>query len=154
MKQDEKERQNLINRLKTIRDPRERDKIIRHLARMERPGTGKMEESAKESWALPGHEKGPAEAQAEKVPRGAGFMLGYAVPAFFVLFGLFYIASALMRLISGEGDSSAGPQIFMGVMFLIFGIFGFLKTRRMRLRATQPRGGTTETGKPRFWARK
>ncbi len=154
MKQDEKERQILINRLKTIRDPRERDKIIHHLARTEHAGPVRMEESAEEPWAPPGQAKGPAEARTEKIPRGAGFMLGYAVPAFFILFGLFYIASAVMRLISGEGDSSAGPQIFMGVMFLLFGVFGFLKARRMRLRATQPRGGTTETGRSRIWAGK
>ena len=146
MRKEDRERQMLINRLKTIRNPRERDRIIRLLAGMEKYGTGRVEESPEDPWAVPAETKGPAERKEGKIPKGAGLMLGYALPTFFIIFGLFYIAHALMRLISGEGDPSAGTQIFMGMMFIIFGIFGFLKARRTRLKAAAPRG---ETGEPR-----
>jgi hypothetical protein len=152
MQKEDKERQLLINRLKTVRDPRERDRIIRLLARMEKSSPGKIEESPEDQWTAPAETRGSAETKEEKIPKGVGFMLGYALPAFFVIFGLFYISNALMRLISGEGDPSAGPQLFMGVMFLIFGIFGFLKMRRTKLKAALPR---QEAGKPlKMWTRK
>ncbi len=154
MKLEDKERQILINRLKTVRDPRERDQIIRLLARMEKYGPGKIEESTEDRWTVPAQAKGPAEAKEQKVPKGVGFMLGYAVPGFFVIFGLIYIANALTRLISDEGDQAAIPQIIMGAAFLLFGIMGFLKMRKMRSGTAPSRGGGPDAKRPKTLMRK
>ncbi|MCX5835263.1 MAG: hypothetical protein NTV99_12315 [Deltaproteobacteria bacterium] len=160
MKQEDKERQILIKRLKTVRDPRERDQIIRLLARMEKHGPGKIEESAEEKWSVPAQAKGPveargpAEAKEQKVPKGVGFMLGYAVPGFFVIFGLIYIANALTRLITDEGDEAPVPQLIMGVLFLFFGIISFLRMRKMRSGTASYRGGGPEAKRPKIFMRK
>ena len=160
MKQEDKERQIIINRLKTVRDPRERDHIIRLLARMEQYGPGKIEESAEEKWTVPSQTKGPAEvrgpaeAREGKVPKGASFMLRYAVPGFFIIFGLFYIANALTRLISDEGDQADLPQIIMGALFLFFGIIGFMKARKMRGGTASYGGGAPEAKRPKILVRK
>jgi len=160
MKQEEKERQILINRLKKVRDPRERDHIIRLLARMEQYGPGKMEESAEDKWSIPAQAKGPveargpAEAKEQKVPKGTGFMLGYAVPGIFVIFGLFYIVNALARLLSDEGGQADIPQIIMGVLFLFFGIISFLKARKMKGGSASYRGGGPEAKRPKIFMRK
>jgi hypothetical protein len=160
MKQEDKERQILINRLKTVRDPRERDQIIRLLTRMEKYGLGKIEESAEEKRSVPAQAKGPteakgpAEAKEQKVPKGVSFMLGYAVPGFFVIFGLIYIANALTHLISDEGDQAAIPQLIMGALFLLFGIMGFLKIRKMRSGTAPYRGGGPEAKRPKMLMRK
>ena len=160
MKKEDKERQILINRLKTVRDPRERDQIIRLLARMEKYSLGKIEESAEEKGSVPAQAKGPteargpAEAKEQKVPKGVGFMLGYAVPGFFVIFGVVYIANALTRLISDKGDQSAIPQIIMGALFLFFGIMGFLRMRKVRRGTASYRGGRPEAKRPKILMRK
>ncbi len=154
MKQEDKERQILTKRLKTVRDPRERDQIIRLLARMEKHGPGKIAESAEEKWSVPAQAKGPAEAREQKVPKGVGFMLGYAVPGFFVIFGLIYIGNALMRLISDEGDQPDIPQIIMGALFLLFGIISFLRMRKMRSGTASNREGGPEAKGPKILMRK
>ncbi len=160
MKQEDRERQILINRLKTVRDPRERDRIVRLLARMEQYGPGKIQESAEDKWSLPAQARGPAEAGepeegAEKrIPKGASFMLRYAVPGFFVVFGLIYIAQALERLITGEGGQVDLPQMIMGVLFLFFGIIGFLKARKMTNRGPSYRGGGPEAKRPKILMRR
>jgi hypothetical protein len=154
MKQEDKERQILINRLKTVRDPRERDRIIRLLARMEQYGPGKIQESAEDKWSIQVQAKGPAEAMEEKVPKGASFMLRYAVPAFFIIFGLIYIAKALMRLIIDEGDQADLPQILMGLLFLFFGIISFLKARKMTRGTASSSGGRPEAKRPTILMRK
>ncbi len=166
MKQEDRERQILINRLKTVRDPRERDRIVRLLARMEQYGPGKIQESAEEKWSLPAQAKGPTEAGgpagagehdegAEKrIPKGASFMLRYAVPGFFIVFGLIYIAQALMRLIDREDGRVDVPQIIMGALFLFFGVIGFLKARKMANRAAPYRGGGPEAKRPKMMMRK
>ena len=160
MKQEDKERQILINRLKTIRDPRERDRIIRLLARMEQYGPGKIQESAEDKWSIQVQAKGPAEAREpaeameKNVPKGASFMLRYAVPGFFIIFGLIYIAQALMRLISDEGGQVDLPQIMMGALFLFFGVISFLKARKMTSRTASYRGGGPEAKRPKIFMRK
>jgi len=160
MKQEDKERQLLINRLKTVRDPRERDRIIRLLARMEQYGPGKIQESAEDKWSIQVQAKGPAEAREpaeameEKVPKGASFMLRYAVPAFFIIFGLIYIAKALMRLIIDESDQADLPQILMGLLFLFFGIISFLKARKMTRGTASSSGGRQEAKRPTILMRK
>jgi hypothetical protein len=153
MKQEDKERRILINRLKTVRDPRERDQIIQLLARTEKYGPGKIEESAEDKRTVSAQARGPAEAKEAKAPKGAGFMLGYAVPGFFVIFGLVYIVNALTRMISDEGDQSAISQIIMGALFLFFGIISFLRMRKMRRRTALYRGGGPEARRPNMFTR-
>lgn len=160
MKQEDRERQILIKRLKTVRDPQERDRIFRLLARMEQYGPGKIQESAEGKWGLPAQAEGPAEARepaegvGERIPKGASFMLRYAVPAFFIVFGLVYIVQALMRLVAREDGQVDLPQIIMGVLFLFFGVIGFLKARKMAGRTAPYRGGGPEAKRPKILMRK
>jgi hypothetical protein len=127
---------------------------------MEQYGPGKIQESAEDKWSIQVQAKGPAEAREpaeameEKVPKGASFMLRYAVPAFFIIFGLIYIAKALMRLIIDESDQADLPQILMGLLFLFFGIISFLKARKMTRGTASSSGGRQEAKRPTILMRK
>jgi hypothetical protein len=158
MQKEDKERQILINRLKTVRDPRERDQIIRLLARMEQYGPGKTQESAEDKRSVPAQVKGPVEARgpaetkAVKVSTGVGSMLGYTVPVIFMIFGLFYIVESLKDLMTGSGVDSI--RIILGAGFFVMGLLSFLKERRKRSQAASYGAGRPEAKGPKILMRK
>jgi len=116
----------LIKRLKVVKDPRERDRII---------------------WALAGHEKkvasdtpkpaatqktvlSPLPGQKQKLPSlplGARQLFAYFVPGLFLFFGFMNLGQALMRILPDGKVETAIPQLVMGTIFLLFGITGIIK---------------------------
>ena len=150
MKWEDKERRALIDRLKKVRDPRERDRIMQVLASHElgAPGRTSQAEAGPEA-----AEPAAGTERAKAPPKAAGLMLGLIVPGSFIAFGLMYIVNALIRLTSGQGDHDAMVQLVMGGVFLIFGFAGFVKARRMRKTAEGEPGGAPPAKKPGIWKR-
>lgn len=128
----ESERQKLINKLKTVKDARERDRIIWALAGQE----PKSEEAG----------PSPVAAQRDKTAAGkpvpwdpqnfprvavdAKRLVGLAVPVFFLIFGITYIIQSIAGyLATGRIETEIG-RLFMGAIFVIFGLAGIVKARR------------------------
>ncbi len=123
------ERDKLIRKLKTVKNPRERDKIIWALAGKEKDA---FEE--KPAPAQPGKvDQAPVGGQAlglPKLPVDARKLVNYIAPALFLFFGLINLAQAVGHFIETGRIEAALPQLIMGVMFLVFGLFSFAKAKK------------------------
>lgn len=131
----EKDRQELINKLKKVRDPRERDRIIWALAGQEeavfhsvnpdvppfRPASG------------PPEPKRPAFGKTQDLRNippiniDAKRLLGFVVPAFFMIFGLVHIGRAVLNYIASQDIEAEIPRLITGGIFLIIGLVGVFR---------------------------
>ena len=123
------ERDKLIRRLKTVKNPKERDRII---------------------WALAGKEKGapeerptpvqsgkpdstPVQGQMPglpKLPVDARKLVNYLAPAIFLFFGIVNLVQAAVHFINTGQIEAAFPQLIMGIIFLLFGFFSIAKAKK------------------------
>jgi hypothetical protein len=112
----EKDRQELINKLKKVKDPRERDRII---------------------WALAGQEEAvfhsinpdvPTPRPAPGRPGPERPASGFVVPAFFVIFGLVRIGKAVLNYIASQDIETEMTGLITGGIFLIIGLAGIYRT--------------------------
>ncbi|MDD5233020.1 MAG: hypothetical protein PHG91_06465 [Syntrophales bacterium] len=126
----EQDREELIRRLKSVKDPHERDRILYALSRREEDV---VESSKPARPASPPKEKG-ASVPGMQLPELASVknLLPFAVPFLLLLMGLFYIMGAISRLHPKGRIEDVGAEIFMGLMFLGFGIFGMLKAKNAK----------------------
>jgi hypothetical protein len=128
----EAERKKLIKKLKTVKDARERDRII---------------------WALAGHEQKSFDdtnttptAQPGKMTPGKPMdlrnfpkitidpkrMLGFVVPGFFMIFGIAYIAQSIMNYLATRRIDQEIPRLITGGIFVIIGLTSFLKATKIK----------------------
>jgi hypothetical protein len=123
------ERDDLIRKLKTVKNPRERDKIIWALAGKEKDA---FEE--KPAQAQPGKTGStPVQAQVPglpKLPIDARKLANYIAPMIFLVFGLINLVQAAMIFIREGRIDAAFPHLIMGALFFIFGFFSIYKAKK------------------------
>lgn len=128
----EAERKKLIDRLKTVKDAAERDRIIWALAGQE----PKSEEARPTSAAAQRGKTAPGKPvprEIQKLPKvavDAKRLASLAVPAFFLIFGITYIIQSIFGyLATGKIETEIG-RLFMGGMFVFVGLIGIFKAMR------------------------
>lgn len=146
------DRKKLIDKLKSVKDPRQRDKIIWALSGLEKdmPSDTKVFGELRKRVIKPSREQKqiprpaqeqrtvlkPSPEQRQEIPGlpagvGARQLFAYVVPGLFLFFGLMQFLPALMDIISTGGvEKKSFPQLIMGAMFLVFGITGIIKANR------------------------
>jgi hypothetical protein len=125
----EMERDKLIRKLKTVKNTRERDKIIWALAGKEKDAleeTPAPIQSGKAS-ATPVREQVPG---LPKLPIDARKLVNYIAPAIFLFFGLVNLVQAIGHFIETGQIDAALPQLIMGIMFFVFGFFSLAKAKK------------------------
>ncbi len=131
MRASDRERKKLIDKLKTVKDPRERERIFWQLEGMEKDARGvarPYQEPEKPPLPLPGM---PEKMRVPvKLPKGVNFLLRYAAPIFFIIFGLAFIFQAAMRAVQSKDFHSEVGQFITGGIFLIFGFAALQKARK------------------------
>ncbi len=123
------ERDRIIKKLKDIKDPKERDRIIWALAGKEKEEVSGRPAAVKPKMATPA----PPPEQMKRLPQvpvNARKLLNYVVPGFFLFFGLVNLIQAIMQYhLTGQLDAAI-PQLIMGTIFLLFGIIGIFKAKK------------------------
>ena len=124
------ERDKLIRKLKTVKNPRERDKIIWALA-------GKEKDTLKET--PPPVQSGKADATTPvrgqmqglpKLPIDTRKLINYLAPAILLFFGIVNLVQAILYFIQTGRIEAAFPQLIMGIMFFVFGFFSIAKAKK------------------------
>lgn len=131
----EKDRQELINKLKKVRDPRERDRIIWALAGQEEAVFHSVNPDTPPPRPAPGRPgpERPAPGKApdlRNMPRiniDAKRLLGFVVPAFFMIFGLVRIGKAVLNYIASQDIETEITGLITGGIFLIIGLAGIFR---------------------------
>jgi len=128
------EREKMIEKLKNIKDPIERDRTIWALSGYENDVIGKTPLSAEPFKTL---QSGPPEhtQNLPEVPPGVRHLFSYLVPGLILLFGLINILQALMHILPSGNVQEAIPQLIMGGIFVLFGISGIIKARKQVTKA-------------------
>lgn len=130
MRGTDRERQRLIDRLKTIKDPRERERVLWALE-------GLMKDSYGATRPSPGlTQEPPAEPPAKmrlplQIPKQLGLMTRLVVPIFFILFGLAFLIQAVLRGVETKDFASEAGQFITGGVFLLFGFSALQRVRKM-----------------------
>jgi hypothetical protein len=131
----EKDRQELINKLKKVRDPRERDRIIWALAGQEEAVFHSINPDVPTPRPAPGR-PGPERPASGKAPDLRNMpqinvdvkrLLGCVVPAFFVIFGLVRIGKAVLNYIASQDIETEMTGLITGGIFLIIGLAGIFR---------------------------
>lgn len=128
----EAERKKLINRLKTVKDATERDRIIWALAGQESKSeeAGPSPAAAQRSKTAPGKPVPRDPRNLPKVAVDAKRLMGLAVPVFFLIFGITYLIQAILGFMATQSIETELARMIMGGVFVIFGLAGILKARR------------------------
>ena len=123
------ERDKLIRKLKTVKNPRERDKIMWALAGKEKDAFEEKPAQAQQGKVNPAPFGGQAPGL-PKLPVDARKLVSYLAPALFLIFGLINLVQAVGHFIETGRIEAAFPQLIMGVMFLVFGLFSIAKAKK------------------------
>jgi len=130
MRGSEQERQQLIDRLKTTKNPTEREKILWALE-------GMRKEAYKTASPPVEQARGPSVPPEEKMklplqmPKGLGQLMRYGVPFFFIIFGFSFILQGVVRGIERNDLASEAGQFITGILFIAFGASAFLRAKKM-----------------------
>ncbi|MCX5853788.1 MAG: hypothetical protein NTZ24_04240 [Deltaproteobacteria bacterium] len=119
----------LMEKLKVVKDSRERDRIIWALSGLDKDATGEKPAPVEQRNTV----SSPTPDQKQnlpKLPAGIRKLFSYVVPAFFLFFGLMNLLQALMHILPSGKVEAAIPQLIMGAIFFLFGIAGFIKARK------------------------
>jgi hypothetical protein len=149
----EKDRQELINKLKKVRDPRERDRIIWALAGQEEAVLRSANPDVPPSRLVsgPSAPKRPAHEKTRDLPNippiniDAKRLLGFVVPAFFLIFGLVRIGKAVLNYIASQDIETEMTGLITGGIFLIIGLAGILRAMQPpRIKQDEASGGVAD----------
>ncbi|MGA2330282.1 MAG: hypothetical protein ABSG75_00820 [Syntrophales bacterium] len=123
------ERDKLIRKLKTVKNPRERDRIIWALAGKEKDALEETPAQAQpgKTNSAPVREQMPG---LPKLPIDARKLVNYLAPAIFIFFGLVNLVQGIGRFIETGLIEAALPQLILGIMFFIFGFFSIAKAKK------------------------
>jgi hypothetical protein len=130
MRGSERERQQLINRLKTTKNPVEREKILWALE-------GMRKETFRTAQPPGSPEKVSSPPPAEKIkiplqmPKGLNQLMRLGMPFLFILFGFAFILQGVMRGIERNDFASESGQFITGIIFIFFGVSAFQRARKM-----------------------
>jgi hypothetical protein len=125
----DEDKNKLIEKLKVIKDPIERNRIIWAIAGLEKDVADERPKPAgprKTVLSPPPDQKQNLPA----LPAGVRKWFAYFVPGLFVFFGLMNLLQALMHILPSGKVEAAVPQLIMGAIFLMFGIASFIKARK------------------------
>lgn len=123
------ERDRILKKLKDIKDPRERDRIIWALAGREKEEMGEMPASVKPTRIAQDSSPRPAQ-RLPGSPTDIRKMVSYLFPGIFIFFGLVNLVQAAMQYhLTGQIEDII-PRLIMGGAFIIIGIFSFAKAKK------------------------
>jgi len=129
----DRDKKKLLEKLRVVKDSRERDRIIWALSGLEKDATGDkpapLEPRKTVSSSTPEQNQ-----NLPKLPAGIRQLFSFIVPAFFMFFGLMNLLRALMHILPTGKVEAAIPQLIMGAIFFLFGISGFIKARKQATR--------------------
>lgn len=133
---DERERLKLVNRLKTVKTSEERDQILWYLAGQDKAIRGKAHraEPTGTGKPLPGK---PEEKTPVSLPVGKIGGMGSITSLLFLFYGLVTIVTAVIKIVQGQMEGDEIKQLIMGGMFLLVGVFLFVKARRAQRKAAE-----------------
>jgi hypothetical protein len=141
---DERERQILIEKLNTAKTSEERDRILRDLANRDRVAPGEPQGAEETGVVKPATEKPEGKTLVRLSPNLRAIIL-----LVIAVCGLFFVATEGMKIMEGRQLRSAeSKRFFMGFLILVFGILGFLKTKRARGKAGAETDESSVDGKP------
>ena len=131
----ERDRRDLIQKLKRIKDPRERDRIIWALAGQEEaffhnaPSPAQLPRPAprRPEPERPAPGKAPDMRNMPQINIDAKRMLGFVVPGFFAIFGLVRIGQAVLNYIASQDIEAEITGLITGGIFLIVGLVGIFR---------------------------
>lgn len=132
----ERDRRELIQKLKKVKDPRERDKILWALAGQEEAVFHSDQPAAPPYKTAPMQRPAPEKRVPDKAPdrqnmpqidTDAKRMLGFAVPVFFVIFGLVRLGQAALNYFASRDIEAEIQGLITGGIFLIIGLAGVFR---------------------------
>ena len=130
MRNIETDRNQLIRKLKSVKDPRERDRIIWALAGHEQKSSDDTTPAAQPGKMTPGK---PMDLRNfPKITIDPKRMLGFVVPGFFMIFGIAYIAQSIMNYLATRRIDQEIPRLITGGIFVIIGLASFLKAIKIK----------------------
>ncbi len=118
------DRQELIRRLKTAKDPRERDRILLLLS--DREG------ATQSAQAPPGQTSPAPEGEPSPTQLRIGKLIGYAFPLFFLIAGAVFTIEMLAEVGNGKPLREALMENPTGIFLIFFGLLGLLKNKKSR----------------------
>ena len=130
MRNIETDRNQLIRKLKSVKDPRERDRIIWALAGHEQKSSDDTTPAAQPGKMTPGK---PMDLRNfPKITIDPKRMLGFVVPGFFMIFGIAYIAQSILNYLATRRIDQEIPRLITGGIFVIIGLASFLKAIKIK----------------------
>jgi hypothetical protein len=130
MRNIEADRKQLIKKLKSVKDPRERDRIIWALAGHEQKSSDDTTPAAQPGKMTPGK---PMDLRNfPKITIDPKRMLGFVLPGFFMIFGIAYIAQSIMNYLATRRIDQEIPRLITGGIFVIIGLASFLKAIKIK----------------------
>ena len=136
-----REKKKLTDRLKTTKDPGERDRIMWALSGLEKGATQGATRQKPVSMAPTGKtDEGAPPAQKENppaMPTGVRKFISFVAPGICLIIGIAKMLEALTRMIEGAPESAYVPPFVMGAIFFMFGISIFIKARK-KIAGTEP----------------
>ena len=130
MRNIEADRKQLIKKLKSVKDPRERDRIIWALAGHEQKSSDDTTPAAQPGKTTPGK---PMDLRnLSKITIDPKRMLGFVVPGFFTIFGIAYIAQSILNYLATRQIDPEIPRLITGGIFVIIGLTSFLKATKIK----------------------
>jgi hypothetical protein len=133
---DEKERQKLIEKLKTARKSEERDQILWYLAGQDKTSRGKPPKPEPVTAGSPTPSKTQEKMQI-RLPIGKMGGVGSITALLFLFYGMVAIVSAVMKIFQGQTDGDEIRQLIVGGIFVFFGIVIFFKAKRAQRKAAE-----------------
>jgi len=139
------DKKKLIEKLKVVKDPQERDRIIWAIAGLEKNAKADISKATVSEKT----DSDPSVDQTQNIPAlpaGIRHLVSYFVPALFLLFGVTNIIKALMHILPGGDIKEDMPPLIMGAIFLLFGVIGIIKAGRKASHSdqNQKEGGHAE----------
>ncbi|MEN6319179.1 MAG: hypothetical protein ABFD82_10550 [Syntrophaceae bacterium] len=123
------ERDRILKKLKDIKDPRERDRIIWALAGREKEEMGEKPPAVKPTKIAQDSTPRPAQ-RLPGSPTDIRKLVSYFFPGIFIFFGLVNIVQAAMHYnLTGQIEDII-PRLIMGGAFILIGIFGIAKAKK------------------------
>ena len=156
MQYTEMDRRELIDKLKRVKNPRERDRIIWALAGQEEASLRNASPIVVPARPAPGRRM-PENPPSMKTPEPQNIpqiaidvkrLFGFMIPGFLILIGLTNIVPALLRFAASGQIEMEIPRLITGGIFLIMGLVGVLKAMHGRM-ARQDDAGLEKKTFPR-----
>jgi hypothetical protein len=127
------DRDKIIKKLKDIKDPRERDKIIWALSGKEKEVMSEKPPAVKPTKVAPGSSSGPTPRPAQKLPGSPADirkLVSFVFPGIFIFFGLVNLVQAAMQYqLTGQIEDII-PRLITGGVFILIGIFSIVKAKK------------------------